>query len=304
LVGDLPPLHSAAWFGDERDYWWNRDYLELIATRLGLGGVRSVLDVGSGIGHWGRVLGSVLSPAARVVGVERESVWVREAERRALEAEVAGRFSYTTAAAESLPFDDGSFDLVTCQTLLIHVPDPARVISEMLRVARRGGMLLLAEPCNRAALLVGSSAGAADSLDEHIDRVRFGLACELGKTALGEGDASIGDLVPGLLAAAGAVDVQAWVADKAAVMIPPYEGDEQQALRASYLRGAGEGAWGWTRDEARRYYLAGGGDPADFDGAWQRRVAESAREAEAVEAGTFHAAGGTLHYVVAGRRAA
>jgi hypothetical protein len=303
VADDLPPLHSAAWFGDERDFWWNQDYLELIAARLQLGGVRSVLDVGSGIGHWGRVLGSVLSREAAVVGIEREAEWVIEAGRRASEAGLAARFSYTTGNAEALPFEGGSFDLVTCQTLMIHVPDPARVIAEMLRVVRPGGTLLLAEPCNRAALLVGSSGGVADSLDEHLDRVRFGLACELGKTALGEGDGSIGDLVPGLLAAAGAVDVQAWVADKAAVMIPPYEGDEQQALRASYLRDAGEGAWGWTRDEARRYYLAGGGDPADFDGAWNRRVAESAREAAAVRAGTFHAAGGTLHYLVAGRRA-
>jgi len=38
--------HSAAYFNLQRDFWWNPDYLQLLAGRLGLGDVRSVLDVG------------------------------------------------------------------------------------------------------------------------------------------------------------------------------------------------------------------------------------------------------------------
>jgi ubiquinone/menaquinone biosynthesis C-methylase UbiE len=302
VADDPKPLHSAAWFGDDRDFWWNRDYLELIAARLRLSEVRSALDVGSGVGHWGMALGGVLSPEARVLGVEREAAWVDEARQRASAAGVADRFGYRTGVAEALPFDDGSFDLVTCQTLLIHVRDPEQVIGEMLRVARIGGTLLLAEPNNRVSLLVGSSASAAAPVDEQLDHLRFGMIVERGKIAVGEGDGSIGDLVPGMLAAAGAVGVQAWVVDKAAVMIPPYSTEEQQALRAAYVRDADRSGFGGTRQETRRYYLAGGGSADEFDAAWERRVAESARDAAAIEAGSFHAAGGTLHYIVAGRR--
>ncbi|MDP3894608.1 class I SAM-dependent methyltransferase [Nocardioides sp.] len=42
------------------------------------------------------------------------------------------------ADAEDMPFADGAFDYVICSHLLEHVPDPARVIAELQRVARAG----------------------------------------------------------------------------------------------------------------------------------------------------------------------
>lgn len=42
--------------------------------------------------------------------------------------------------AEKLPFDDGMFDLVLSGGLLEHFPDPTRVLSEMVRVLRPGGI--------------------------------------------------------------------------------------------------------------------------------------------------------------------
>ena len=57
--------------------------------------------------------------------------------------------------------------------------------------------------------------------------------------------------------------------------------------------------WGWTREQAQRYYEAGGG--TDFDAMWDRRRADARRVADALDAGTFHTAGGMLLYLVAGR---
>jgi hypothetical protein len=37
--------HSAEYFVDTRDYWWNLDFLELIGKRLSLDRVQDVLDV-------------------------------------------------------------------------------------------------------------------------------------------------------------------------------------------------------------------------------------------------------------------
>ncbi len=45
------PSHSAEYFGETRDHWWNIDYLELIGRRLALERARDVLDVGCGVGH-------------------------------------------------------------------------------------------------------------------------------------------------------------------------------------------------------------------------------------------------------------
>jgi SAM-dependent methyltransferase len=50
------------------------------------------------------------------------------------------------AVGEDLPFGDESFDLAFCTGVLCYVEDPARVIAEIHRVLRSGGMLLLSVP--------------------------------------------------------------------------------------------------------------------------------------------------------------
>ena len=64
-VSDEP--HSAAYFGPERDFWWNPDHLRLIGARRALQRVHNVLDVGSGVGHWGRLIATLDTPKGRVV---------------------------------------------------------------------------------------------------------------------------------------------------------------------------------------------------------------------------------------------
>jgi SAM-dependent methyltransferase len=293
-----PFLQSAV-----RDYWWNLDHIEVWARRVGLDGVRSILDVGAGVGHWGRLLSGVVPPDATLVGIDAEPRWVDEAKARAAEAGLADRFSYRVASAEYLPFDDESFDLVTCQTLLIHVADPRHVIGEMLRVTKPGGLVVASEPNNRALTLMVTSVSAEDTLEERLDLVRFYVTCEEGKIALGHGNSSLGDLVPGYLNEAGLEDIQACQSDKVSLMVPPYDDASQQALKEAYLWDAEEGGgWGWTKEEARRYFEAGGGDPSVFDGMWERRLDEARRLARAIEDGSYHAAGGDVLYLVSGRK--
>jgi ubiquinone/menaquinone biosynthesis C-methylase UbiE len=296
--------HSAAYFGAVRDFWWNLDHLELCARRLGLERVQSVLDVGSGVGHWGRLLGHVLPQDFTLVGVDREPTWVEEATRRAGDAGLAGRFSYREATAEALPFDDATFDLVTCQTLLIHVVDPDAVVREMCRVTKQGGLVLVSEPNNRSLTLMESSTTADASVEERIDLVRFYLTCEHGKIVLGEGNNSIGDLVPGCFQNAGLEEIEAFLSDKVSLMLPPYESDEQRAFSEASAEDAARGAFGWSRDEAWRYYSAGGGGEGDFEAGWARRMHEARQVVDAIGEGTFHTGGGDVLYLVAGRRPA
>src|SRR5262245_42409029 len=146
--------HSAEYFGDTRDFWWNRDFLDLMAARFCLGDAREVLDVGCGVGHWGALLGRLLPKEARVTGVDRDPFWVEKAKERARAQGEEGRVSYRQALAEELPFPDASFDLVTCQTVLIHARDPRATLVEMIRVTRPGGLIAVAEPNNMANALV------------------------------------------------------------------------------------------------------------------------------------------------------
>jgi len=295
--------HSAAYFNPQRDFWWNLDYLQLLAGRFGLGDVRSVLDVGAGVGHWGTVLLPLLATEATIVGVERDPRWVQRARERATELGVADRCRYVQGVAESLEFDDETFDLVTCQTLLIHVADVPAVLSEMCRVLRPGGLLLVAEPNNLAGMLVADSTTADQPTDERVERVAFALICERGKAALGEGDNSVGDLLPGYFAHAGLIDIQTFLNDKAFALVPPYAPSEQRALRAAMLDDVDSDRWGGRpKSEAKRYYLAGGGAEDEFEARWQRRLSEDRKAARQLKANQLHTAGGGLQYVVCGRR--
>lgn len=47
---------------------------------------------------------------------------------------------------DSLPFPDGAFDLVTCNMVVEHLPDPANTFRELGRVLRPGGVLLVHTP--------------------------------------------------------------------------------------------------------------------------------------------------------------
>jgi ubiquinone/menaquinone biosynthesis C-methylase UbiE len=74
----------------------------------------------------------------------------------------------TAADAESLPFKDGSFDLVLGHAVLHHIPVPARAFAEFERVLAPGGTLLFAgEPSrygDRLAAVPKLLAGYASPL--------------------------------------------------------------------------------------------------------------------------------------------
>jgi SAM-dependent methyltransferase len=295
--------HSAAFFNPQRDFWWHDDYLRLLASRFGLGDVRTVLDVGSGVGHWGTLLLPLFSSDATLVGVERDPRWVADAERRASDLGVGHRCRYLQGVGEALPVEDESFDLVTCQTFLIHVADVEAVIRELVRALRPGGLLLVAEPNNLAGQAVADSITADLSTEQLTERFEFSLICERGKTALGEGDSSVGDLLPGYFARAGLRDVQTFLNDRTFELVPPYASPAQAALRDAMIENADMNRWGGqTEPEIKRYFLAGGGSEIDFTARWQHRLDGVREAAQRLIEGNLDTAGGGLHYVVAARR--
>jgi SAM-dependent methyltransferase len=79
-------------------------------------------------------------PHGLVVGVDLERSGLGEARRYAA---AIGRESAAYAAADGrrLPFRDATFDAVFCHSVLETVDDPARVVNELWRVTKLGGVV-------------------------------------------------------------------------------------------------------------------------------------------------------------------
>jgi SAM-dependent methyltransferase len=122
---------SAAWIEWARwpldAYWFYRDpFFELLP------GPGPTLEVGCGEG---RVSRDLRERGYDVVGLDSSETLVRAAR----EADPDG--DYVVAAAESLPFDDGSFGLVVAYNSLMDVDDMPAAIGEIARVLGPGGAL-------------------------------------------------------------------------------------------------------------------------------------------------------------------
>ena len=92
----------------------------------------SVLDVGCGEGVLTEQFAERVS-GGQVVGVDLDDPQLREEWAR----RARPNLDFRSADASALPFTDGEYDLVCALEVLEHVPDPDRVLAEMVRVARR-----------------------------------------------------------------------------------------------------------------------------------------------------------------------
>jgi ubiquinone/menaquinone biosynthesis C-methylase UbiE len=110
-------------------------YLQLFGVAPG----EHVLDVGCGSGVVTRALAQRVAPSGRVVGVDTSPALLVMARERAEEAGLSGLITLQEGDCRALPFPDATFDATLAVTVLTHVPDVARALTEMVRVTRAGG---------------------------------------------------------------------------------------------------------------------------------------------------------------------
>lgn len=115
------------------------------AVRLVAGRERGrAVDIGTGPGQIVVKLARKLT-LWKFVGVDRSEGMITQAKTN-LEAAgggVAGRVQFQVADGNSLPFPEKSFDFVMCNSVLHHFADPGKLLSEIARLAKPSGAVLL-----------------------------------------------------------------------------------------------------------------------------------------------------------------
>ena len=92
------------------------------------------LDVGCGTGAFTTLIVKTCAPA-RVAAVDPGAAQIEFARRQP----VAKRADFRVADAQTLPFSDGTFDVVASALVINFIPDRARAVAQMRRVTRPYG---------------------------------------------------------------------------------------------------------------------------------------------------------------------
>jgi SAM-dependent methyltransferase len=104
----------------------------------------SVLDVGCGTGVFAARIRAAV-PESRVWGLDLVSAMLSQG--RARWRSDPEHIAAVQGDSEQLPFPDGVFDVVTCANSFHHYPHQDRAVTEMHRVLKPGGRLLLVDGC-------------------------------------------------------------------------------------------------------------------------------------------------------------
>ena len=204
----------------------NDDYLEFLVTRVWkLDQTCRLAEFGCGFGKMGLQLMPLLAQGSMYTGIDKSSTLVSKG--RQLWANTPWQAEFHEGSIYETPFTDQSFDVTMTHTVLMHVPNPEKVLQEMIRVTRPGGLVIACEANRNAhtAML-------------HIEEVNHQEMTPLGLfQTINRGirertgvDHNIGAKLPVLMHRAGLKQVQIRVSDAARFLCPPLDTDYKKKV--------------------------------------------------------------------------
>ncbi len=123
------PIYKRAMKADRQIYDFMYDRISEVVRD------KEVLELATGPGLLAK---HVASAAKRMVATDYSEGMIAEAKK----GECPANLTFSVADAMQLPFADASFDVVLIANALHIVPDPERVLHEIGRVLRPGGILI------------------------------------------------------------------------------------------------------------------------------------------------------------------
>ena len=155
---------------------WKNELITKLAPRKT--GPLSHLDVAGGTGDISFRLLDAASPEAKVTILDISSQMLEVGRDRAIEKGYDQQITFIESNAESLPFDDKSFDSYTIAFGIRNVPRIDLALKEARRVLKPGGHFLCLE----------FSEVTVPVLDKIYDQFSFNIIPKMGEMVMGDGE--------------------------------------------------------------------------------------------------------------------
>jgi len=107
-----------------------------------------VLDIGSGTGILLPFLGTSMRDEGMIVAIDISAEMLRQGKRKACPSIV----DFAQADAMTIPLAEGSVDIAICYSVFPHFYDKVRALTEMARVLRETGALVICHTMSRTMI--------------------------------------------------------------------------------------------------------------------------------------------------------
>jgi SAM-dependent methyltransferase len=215
----------------------NADYLEFLVSKVWRidRQPQKIVEFGCGYGRFASMLLPLVASGSSYAGFDSAAALVSRGKE--IFAGSPYPTSFVRGEVHDAPLRDALFDVTIAHLVLMHVPDPERVLREMIRVTRPGGLLITCDANRNGnnALLHIEESNEQETLHlEVFQAVNRSIRRDTGV------DYNIGMKTPVLMHRMGLENVQARVSDSVVLLFPPMDTPEkEQIFRAMCSEGLG-----------------------------------------------------------------
>lgn len=132
---------QAKGFSSGGDTYADEEGLAWMLAELPMSADSRALDVATGTGEFARALAPHVS---NVIGIDATDAML-ERGRRFIQQNGIQNIAFQKGIVEELPFEGDTFDIVSSRYAFHHFADPKPVVSEMARVCRTGGHVIVVD---------------------------------------------------------------------------------------------------------------------------------------------------------------
>ena len=212
-----------------RSLYLNIDYLQFLVEKVWkITKKVNVIDFGCGYGYLGLVLMPLLPEGSSYTGIDISEELINKGKE--IFKDVSFRYKFIISSVNSVPENNDIFDIAICNSVLMHIPDPDSVLTEMKRITKNDGMIISCESNWNAvnALMYIDGIKKSKITDLGFLQILFERVHEKTKT-----DGNIGMKMPVIMARNNIKNIQARISDAVRIILADEKNEEQDSIYTS-----------------------------------------------------------------------